>query len=304
MTGYLTAAGKGEGVTINYCGFSGGKDSQTVGLWLVHESGVPRESIRFTFCDTSNEHQFTYDHIQLLSAYFQAQGCSPVVTLKPERGFFELARWKRRFPSRRARFCTQFLKVIPSREDVMALIRADHEVIVHSGVRAGESLGRAKLVERGFDDMFGCVVNRPLLRWTLPEVLAYNQRFNLPLNPLYSYGMSRVGCFPCINSRKSEIKLISIHFPERIDQLRSQELQFNGVTRNISTFFAPKTVPERFRTHEITTNKGARMNVATIDDVVRWSRTGKRAREIQPYLSAEFDDDATLACPGGQGMCE
>ena len=292
-------------MTINYCGISGGKDSQTVGLWLIHESGVPRESIRFTFCDTANEHRYTYDHVALLSEYFVRQGCAPVITLKPERGFYELARWKKRFPSRKARFCTQFLKVIPSREDVTALIRADQEVIVHSGVRAGESVDRAKLVERGFDDMFGCVVNRPLLRWSLADVLAYNKRFALPLNPLYGYGFTRVGCFPCINSKKSEVKLISIHFPERIAELRIAELRIaEGTLNGIDTFFHRKTVPERFRSRRITTKSGKSMNVATIDDVVRWSHTGKGAREIQPYLSDEFNDDATLSCEGGRGFCE
>lgn len=283
--------------TVNYCGLSGGKDSAAVGLWLIHDSGVPRESIRFTFCNTHNEHKFTYDHVAVLSKRFEAWGCAPVITLEPKRGFFELAKWKKRFPSRKARFCTQFLKVIPSREDVMALISAGHEVIVHSGVRANESADRAKLVERGFDDMFGCIVNRPILRWSLQDVLDYHKKFGVPLNPLYGYGALRVGCFPCINSRKSEIKLISISFPERIDEIRVQERELH------STFFSRKTTPERFRSLEVQTRKGP-MNVATIDDVVRWSHTGKGAKEIQPYLADDFDDDASLACPSGAGMCE
>jgi len=282
--------------TINYCGLSGGKDSTATALWLIHDSGVPRDSIRFSFCNTHNEHEFTYEHIRVLSERFQAWGTGPVVTLEPERGFFELAKWKKRFPSRKARFCTQHLKVIPSRMDVMELIRADHEVIVHSGVRAGESLSRSKLIERGFDDMFGCVVNRPLLHWSLEDVLAYHKRFGVPLNPLYGYGAMRVGCFPCINSRKSEIKLISINFPERINEIRAQERQIG----KISTFFARKTVPERFRSVEVETSKGTMM-VASIDDVVRWSHTRKRAVIDQDHL---FDDDYGLSCPSGAGMCE
>jgi 3'-phosphoadenosine 5'-phosphosulfate sulfotransferase (PAPS reductase)/FAD synthetase len=288
---------------LNYCGLSGGKDSTGTALWLIHESGVPRDTLRFTFCNTHNEHRFTYEHIDMLSRRFQEWGCAPVVTLEPERGFFELAKWKKRFPSRKARFCTQFLKVIPSREDVMRLIRADYEVIVHSGVRAAESPDRAKLIERGFSDMFGCVVNRPLLHWSLGQVLEIHKRYDMPLNPLYSYGATRVGCFPCINSKKSEIKLISIHFPERIDQIREQEGQFGGKTNDISTFFARKTVPERYRSKTIQTKSGP-MKVATIDDVVCWSHTGKRAREIEPWLLEDFNDDATLVCPSGAGMCE
>lgn len=286
---------------VNYCGLSGGKDSQGTALWLIHKSGVPRESIRFTFCNTHNEHRFTYEQIHMLSRRFVEWGCSPIIWLEPELGFYELARKKHRFPSRKARFCTQFLKVIPSREDVMDLISQGHEVIVHSGVRAGESRDRAKLVERGFDDMFGCTVNRPLLRWTLSQVLAISEKYGIPLNPLYGYGVTRVGCFPCINSKKKEVRLISIHFPERIDELREQERSFPNP---ISTFFARKTVPARFRSFEVETKKG-KMKVATIDDVVRWAHTGKRAKERGiPLWDDLYDDDKTLVCPSGAGMCE
>lgn len=289
---------------INYCGLSGGKDSSGVLLWLIHESGLPRETFRFTFCDTENEHRFVYEHIAMLSEYAVRHGCAPVVTLRPERGFMELARWKGRFPSRKARFCTQFLKVIPTREDVMALIRADHDVIVHSGVRAGESPDRAKLVERGFDDMFGCTVNRPLLRKSLQDVFDLHKRYGMPLNPLYSYGFTRVGCFPCINSKKKEIKLISIHFPERIDQLRDQELD-PKFGRGISTFFHARTVPKRFRSRTIRTKDGREVAICTIDDVVRWSHTLKGGKEKTPVLFEDFyEDDKTLVCPSGQGMCE
>lgn len=282
-----------EKKVINYCGISGGKDSAAVLLWLIHESGVPRESIRATFCDTHNEHELTYRHIVLLSNYLVENHCAPIVTLEPELGFLDLAKKKGRFPSRKARFCTQHLKVIPSRKDVTELIRKGYEVIVHSGVRASESVTRAKLIERGFDDMFGCVVNRPLLKWTLEDVIAYHAKFGVPLNPLYSYGAKRVGCFPCINSGKAEIRMISLKFPERIDEIRIAERQIG----KISTFFARKTVPERFRSLEVQTKKGP-MKVATIDDVVRWSHTGERA---QGHFS---DDDSTLICPSGLGMCE
>jgi len=299
----VTPAYGPAGSIVNYCGLSGGKDSSGTALWLIHESGVPRESIRFTFCDTGNEHAWTYAHIRLLDERFQQWGCSPIITLQPERGFYDLAQWKNRFPSRKARFCTQFLKVIPTRVDVMDLMRADYEVIVHSGVRAGESPDRAKLIERGFDDMFACVVNRPLLRKSLADVIAMHERYGLPLNPLYSKGFKRVGCFPCINSTKGEIKLISIHFPERIEQLREQENSFNRKQDDFDGFFHRNTVPERFRSKLVQTRKGP-MKVCTIDDVVRWSHTGKRAREIQPYLLEDFNDDATLTCPSGGGMCE
>lgn len=286
---------------VNYCGLSGGKDSTATALWLIHESGLPRESIRFTFCNTHNEHRFTYEHIEMLSRRFQEWGCAPVATLEPERGFYDLAKHKGRFPSRKARFCTQFLKVVPTREDVTALIRSGHEVILHSGVRAGESWDRAKLIERGFDDMFGCVVNRPLLRWGYADVVAIHARHDVPLNPLYGYGAERVGCFPCINSKKAEIKLISIHFPERINEIREQEKSGWGKTNRFNSFFSANVMPDRFKSMEYTNRHGVILKVGTIDDVVAWSKTRHGGVEDQPHL---FEDDASLVCPAGRGMCE
>ena len=97
--------------------------------------------------------------------------------------------------------------------------------------------------------------------------------------------------------------MISIHFPERIDELEVQERSIG----KISTFFARKTVPLRFRSLEVETRKGP-MKVATIRDVVRWSHTGHRAKERTPASELLFedfyDDDKTLVCPSGMGMCE
>jgi 3'-phosphoadenosine 5'-phosphosulfate sulfotransferase (PAPS reductase)/FAD synthetase len=292
---------------LNYCGLSGGKDSSGAALWLIHESGFDPSTFRFTMCDTDNEAPETYEHIDYLSDYFVSQGAPPIIRLLPERGFYDLALWKGRFPSRRARFCTQFLKVIPTRLDVTSFIQADYDVVVHSGVRAAESSDRAKLVERGFSDMFGCTVNRPLLRKTLADVIAMHKRYGVKLNPLYALGFTRVGCFPCINSKKSEVRLISIHFPERIAQLRAHELELIGR----STFFHSNVVPERFRSKTVIAKDGRRVKICTIDDVVRWSHTGKGAKEIQETpMDLDFgdfdvaEDDAQLVCPSGMGMCE
>lgn len=294
-------------MVINYCGLSGGKDSAATALWLIHESGVPRDSIRFTFCNTHNESPITYQHIHYLSDLFVVWGCAPIKWLEPKLGFYELAKKNKRFPARKARFCTQYLKVIPSREDVMKLIQAGHEVIVHSGVRAGESPGRAKLVERGFDDMFGCVVNRPILRWGLKEVFAIHERHGVRLNPLYAMGFTRVGCFPCMNSNKREIKLYSINFPDRVAFLREQEKAVTAENQNghPASFFANNMTPRRFHSVRYVANNGIHGTTATIDDVVRWSHTGKGAKERSMMLWEDlYEDDKQLVCPSGAGMCE
>lgn len=77
--------------TVRYCGLSGGKDSTATALWLIHESGFPKEQIRFTFCNTHNEHELTYAHVEMLSKHFMEWGAPSIEWLEPERGFYELA---------------------------------------------------------------------------------------------------------------------------------------------------------------------------------------------------------------------
>jgi 3'-phosphoadenosine 5'-phosphosulfate sulfotransferase (PAPS reductase)/FAD synthetase len=216
---------------------------------------------------------------------------------QPQRDFWELAKWKKRFPSAKARFCTTFLKMIPTQEHVLKLANEGARVLLHSGVRADESPDRAKLAEREFDGFYGLEVYRPLLRWKLADVLAIHKRHGVPLNPLYALGAKRVGCLPCIMSRKAEIRMIAQTFPAVIDNIREQERSFDSIN-GISTFFASNTVPARFRSKPITTLDGRKLNVATIDDIVRWSLTGKRAKG-----SYTDDDDAGL-CPSKMGACE
>jgi len=169
----------------------------------------------------------------------------------------------------------------------------DHDVLIHSGVRWAESRDRAMLPREGFDDGFGTMVRRPIVDWSYEQVVAYHQRFGMPMNPLYQYGASRVGCFPCINSVKHEIRAIAEHFPERIIQIREQEHELG------STFFARNTTPERYRSLLVETKRGP-MKVPTIDDVVEWSQTAQGGKAQGPKLF----DYAGLACPSGAGMCE
>lgn len=277
--------------TVNHIGVSGGKDSTALLLWAVHESGYARGSLDVTFCDTGNEHQFTYAFVEMLS-----RKVFPIKTLKPERDFYELAKHRQRFPGVMSRFCTQELKMFPTRDHCFALSNQGFRVVLHSGVRADESAERAQLPDREFDGFYGLECFRPLLRWKLEDVWAIHERYGIKPNPLYAAGAKRVGCLPCIMSRKDEIRNIATRWPERIDMIREAELS-PSFAKGISTFFSRDKVPLRFRSKEITANNGERMKVATIDDVVRWSATGKRATGI-----ASGDD--VKSCPSSLGQCE
>lgn len=295
---------------IYNCGVSGGKDSDAALLWLVYKSGIPRQQIDATFCDTGNEHEFTYAHVRMLS-----EKVHPIVWLKPVRDFDELALWKRRFPSVKARFCTQFLKIEPTHYYLSGLRMLGNEVTSVSGVRADESEDRKNLTERDLMDvgiisetkgleLWLCPQWRPLIKWTIKDVFAIHKEFDVPLNPLYEAGAQRVGCFPCIMSRKAEIRNIAIRYPERIDHIRNLEQEFFKRYGRYSSFFHAKTVPPRFRSMKYTDKKGKTTMVATIDDVVKWAMSGKRARGKwdDKDLFGDYISGEPLSCKSG--FCE
>lgn len=269
---------------IYHVGISGGKDSTALLLWMVYESGIPREQIICSFCDTQNEAPETYEHIVMLSTKI-----FPVQWLETE-GFIQLAKRKGRFPSTKARFCTQELKLLPTKAFLEDLSEQYEEVIPVSGVRRAESVERSSLNEWGdpLESYFGLKEWRPLIAWTLQDVLTIHAKYGVPLNPLYGMGATRVGCFPCINSNKREMRLLATSFPQRIEQIREWEKDFDNLN-GISTFFPRNKVPARFRSKPIQTAKGKPMKVCTIDDVVAWAKSGWRARGTAPDLNGLYE---------------
>lgn len=200
---------------INLIGLSSGKDSTVLAGWAIHESGYPIESLIFCFCDTENEYDEVYQQIKDLNAYVVRHGCRPIVYLRATGDwvdkfwmfplFLALCIWKGRFPSAKARYCTQFLKIKPTEKFIKGLVSEGHEVVSHSGVRASESIERSTM-EEWATDMFGCRTRRPILTWSLSDVWQAHKRFKLPINPLYFLGWKRVGCRLCIMSNKPDVR--------------------------------------------------------------------------------------------------
>lgn len=273
---------------INYLGISGGKDSTATLLWMKYHSGYDPESLRVAFCDTQNEHEFTYDYIRMLG-----EKVHPIVWLESE-GFYNQAKRKGRFPSAKARFCTFDLKMIPTQRDILKLVGDGNEVLLHTGVRRAESEKRSHLPEREFDMFYGVDVFRPLIDWTTEQVFALLKQHGIPYNPLYDYGAKRVGCYPCIFSRKAEIRQIAKYFPGRIDFLREKEIEID------STFYAPDKVPEHLRNKKCITNDGREVMGVTIDNVVEWSKTSHGGKQYE----MDFGEEESLYCDSVLGTCE
>ena len=285
--------------SLNHVGISGGKDSTALLLWAVHESGYDPASLRVSFCDTGNEADETYEYVQLLS-----DTVHPIHILKPPMDFYELAIAKGRFPSPKARFCTQELKMKPTKLYLDTLGEGGRVVLNHSGVRAGESPDRALLDERepAWLSYFGCESYRPLLRWSLADVWAIHARYGVPPNPLYAKGCTRVGCLPCVMSRKAELAVLGRTFPDRVARIRECETVGLSNARGGTTFFPPKMIPVRFRTGRVYENeKGKRVKLTMIDDVIRWATEG--SAHVTGNL--DFDDLAEApTCDSRSGLCE
>ena len=238
----------------------------------------------------------------------------------PPLGFYDLARKKKRFPSTKARFCTEELKILPTQKYINGLLDQGFDVVLHSGVRASESALRATYKEEEYSELYDCYMRLPLLRESLQDVWASHEKYGIPPNPMYGLtqtlpwngkpnpfygdGAMRVGCDPCVMSRKSEMAAMARTRPERIAFLAEQEYSFSN-RNGFSSMFSPNKVPASQRSKEIVTKAGVKMLVPTANDVARWSQTARGGQQYVMHLPlvTEIEDEAP-ACQSRYGMCE
>lgn len=259
---------------------SGGKDSAALCLWL-QEQGIEHRRV---FADTGWEHDLTYEYLRgpltrALGPIDEVQG--------RDHGMANLVRRKGMFPSRLRRFCTEELKVKPLAEFTRRLQDEHGEVVNAVGIRAAESEARSKLTEWEWSDTFDCEVWRPLIRWTEQDVIDIHKRHGLAPNPLYLKGATRVGCWPCIFSRKAEVRLVAELSPERIEAIRRLEAEIAPIPVKKE---GQQPLPRTFFTGPVSISH-------PIDDVVEWSRTSRGGKQFLLL------DDQPAGCVRW-GLCE
>lgn len=291
---------------------SGGKDSTACYL-LAIESGRP---FRAVFADTGNEHEWTLEYVSTLhektggpkvewvKADFTARMAKHkqyVLEKWPEQGipdeivqqaaalheptgnpYLDLCILKGRFPSRRAQFCTEELKVLPITKQVLLSMLKQGQVLQWIGVRAEESAARAKQPRFNRDES-GSMLWRPIFRWTVDDVWKQHAKHGLAPNPLYANGMGRVGCMPCINCGKREIREVADRFPEHIDRIREWESVVSRASKlGAASFFAP-----------------INGEVSSIERVVQWSRTARGGRQFDLFFQEQSG-----GCNSDLALCE
>jgi 3'-phosphoadenosine 5'-phosphosulfate sulfotransferase (PAPS reductase)/FAD synthetase len=293
---------------IHHLGCSGGKDSTALLLWAIHESGLPRESLRVTFCDTHNEDKLTYEHLDMLRKKVAEPAgiVGGIEVLEPKHGFYEMVLKHHCFPNRRMQFCTHELKLYPTQKWVQARQNEGHTVVVLNGKRTAESnarkLSMAGKPEREMSMFWGCEEWAPLMFWSIQDVLAIHQRYKVPLNPLYALGAHRVGCFPCVNCGKSDLRMVAQVRPEKIKEIAKWERDFFKDTGIISTFFMCEKASKHFRTIKFVNSKGKEVSTAPIEKVVEWAFTKRGGKKEVATFGIETSEPK--ACWMNYGACE
>lgn len=205
--------------------------------------------------------------------------------------FLDLCRFKGMFPSRKPAFCSQELKRIPLLVQVQQpFIDAGHHVWSWQGIRAEESAQRAcyPMWEQS-PDAEGLTLFRPLMGWTVKDVAAMHRRHGLKLNPLYGLGFERVGCLPCINSSKKDLRLVACLFPWAVEKIRTWELEVRKVSRKgVGTFFHQTKTPQA-------------SGPVAIDEVVRWAKTRHGGKQYD--MMAYFAPSTSSVCAYAGGLC-
>lgn len=208
--------------------------------------------------------------------------------------FLDLCMWKGRFPSRAAQFCTQELKTKMAVDFQLNLIDQGYTVVSWQGVRRDESEKRknAKLFEKLDTRLF---VYRPIVEWAADDTFAFAAQFNIEPNPLYKCGMGRVGCMPCINASKDEIKEISRRFPEHIEKIAVWEKKVAACSKRQAATFMP--APSK---GAVIFDKKKYALDNNIYSIVEWSRTSRGGKQFS--LLTDLED--THQCSSAYGLCE
>ena len=116
--------------------FSGGKDSLAALLWVRNNM---TNNFTTVFCDTGWESPITYKYIEYVNQKLNLN----LITLKSKKyeGMIDLAAKKGRFPSTKARFCTEELKSKPMVDYMLDEVK-EHCLVIQ-GIRGYESAARA-----------------------------------------------------------------------------------------------------------------------------------------------------------------
>lgn len=140
-------------------------------------------------------------------------------------------------------------------------------------------------------DLFCGLAHRPLAAWTAPNVFAFLAAHDVTPNRLYREGMGRVGCMPCINARKGELREIAVRWPEHPARIAEWERRVSDCGKHdFSTFMADAHDAKDRREIFADLNIWAR---------IEWSKTTRGGQQFD-LLNAPQPHE----CASAYGLCE
>lgn len=199
--------------------FSGGKDS-TAAILKALEC-YPKDSIILCYQDTGADYLETPSHVRQIAKMLEL----PLVVLQDELGFWRMVGKAGYFPTPMVRECTNRLK----RQIFKKWLRLHRhefsdEIVVVSGIRAEESMSRAKLNEWRLDEELTLKDGSSTVKLWLPclsmserEVKAYVASEGLPLHPCYEFSQ-RCSCWCCIFQPNCVVRAYAEVHPDLYEQ--------------------------------------------------------------------------------------
>lgn len=135
-------------------------------------------------------------------------------------------------------------------------------------------------------------LNQSNVEWTAEQAFDLATARGIAHNQLYRQGMTRVGCMPCINVNKGELRAIALRFPAHPQRIAGWEVIVGMCSkRGYSTFITDAHAASDLRKVFANLNIWAR---------IEWSKTTRGGRQFDLLASL---DDAT-ACSSAYGLCE
>ena len=199
--------------------FSGGRDSLCTLEYMRRLSKRAGVEITALHVDTTAGFPEVEEYVKEVCSKLAV----PLVTLHPERDYFETAK-KWGIPGVRARWCCKTLKVAPIRRYLSAI---EEPKVIYDGIRAAESPIRATYVPVWFHPAFRCFSVSPIFYWSDQKVDNYIERLGLPRNPTVQLGCSGECWCGAYKSRADFEALLEVH-PEIFDKLVDVEKAQRG----------------------------------------------------------------------------
>lgn len=288
--------------------FSGGKDSQACLIQACKEFGT--DKVTAVFCDTGWEHELTYRHIDDVTKQLGVK--LEVLRNKNVDGFIGLCKRMRWFPDSQHRMCTVQLKIQPM---IDYILEQDENLVIIQGIRAAESASRSKLpcsadyfaeyfadnkkrLYRKTDVQQWCglhyaTVERPMIGMSAQDIINFILDNGQQPNPLYRRGASRVGCYPCIFSRLSELKAMrkDEKYVQRLIRLENEINNLKVGKMTPSSFFPKGKIPEKFC-------KRFGNGIPAFEDIIEYVSRYDAQLDM-------FESDENLSCMSVyHGLCE